>query len=248
MQKLWPDLLLPVLELATAWWLVRRITYKRYPMLLAYLVTEAVCQVITLSLGLWPVRYMSPLRMAIRACVVFEVFYFGCIHLSKAQRLGLTVWATTVSAACVTAVAFAVRLEAPSEFFFVFRQYFHLILAAALVGLTVYIFRNPVLENRDHRVYRYFMTLNMIRVAIGALFVKGGFGYLLLPYGNRTWLMIDRAMWISATILIPTMGYLMSSNISCLRPDVAYRDATFNYQLPERETAPSKSSRAPETD
>jgi hypothetical protein len=218
-------LLLPLLELATVWWLVSRIHYRRYRMLLLYLTVEATSQIITItSCNWWIIAWAAsqPFRMTVRAAVVFEVFHLGCIQMSRVEKYWAAAWAAGVSLQCCAVGLYFERLS-PLQSFDLFRMWFHLILAAALVGLTAYIWRHPILENRDHRVYRLAMTANMVRMFVGAAFVKGGFGYMIFPYTRHTWQVVDRLSWITMMVLVIALAWGMTSNISCLRPAVAAR-------------------------
>lgn len=225
-------MLLPLLELATVVWLVRNIYYRRYPMLLMYLTTKAVATIMTtLSCDWWPIAWATtqPFRMAVCAGVVFEVFRFGCLRLSRARRWRAIVWAVTGSTVCMIGLRLAVKLS-PLQSFAVARQFYQIVLAVALVAFAVYIRRHPIMENTDHRWYRIIMAATMVRVAIGGMFVKGGFGYLLLPYSMRTWVIVDRLMLGATALLTLALAYYMTSNISCLRPEVAAKRESENWR------------------
>jgi hypothetical protein len=218
-------LLLPILELAAVWWLVSRIYYSRYYVLLAYLTVEALSQIITItSLDWWALSWATsqPLRMVLRAAVVFDVFKMSCIRMTRAQQYRVAAYTVTFSLLAYGITASFIPLK-PIESLGLFRMWFHLILTASLVGLTVYIWRHPILENRDHRTYRLVMTATFVRMCITLTFVKGGFGYLFFQYSLRTWRIVDGISWILAMLLVILLAWGMTSNISCLRPDVAER-------------------------
>jgi hypothetical protein len=217
-------LLLPALEIATIWWLYSRIAYHRYPALLTHLGVEAVAQTAAiLACDSWITAWLvsQPARMAVRAWVVFEVYRFGCVRLNRSQRLKLAGCAVAASALCASVVLAFVRLS-PLSSFGVFRQYFHFILAGALIGICVRIKRDPIPENRDHWVYRYVMTAQAIRAAIGGTFVWGGFAYKVFHFGMSTWRTADAVLWILACVLTVALAYGMTSNVSCLRPEIAF--------------------------
>jgi hypothetical protein len=128
-------LLLPALEIAAIWWLVSRIAYTRYPALLTHLAVEAVAQTAAILAGdSWITAWFlsQPVRMGVRAWVVFEVYWLGCVRLNRAQQLKLAGCAVAASALCASAVLAFVRLS-PLSSFATFRQYFHIILAGALI-------------------------------------------------------------------------------------------------------------------
>ncbi|MCE5309684.1 MAG: hypothetical protein LLG20_18775 [Acidobacteriales bacterium] len=123
--------------------------------------------------------------------------------------------------ACAAAAWFLVRLS-PWESLRVFRQYYFIILAGALLGICIRVWRDPIPENRDHWVYRYVMTTQAIRAAIGGMFVKGGFAYKVFSSDAATWITADTVLWVAACVLTVTLAYGMTSNISCLRPEIAF--------------------------
>lgn len=218
-------LLLPLLELAAVGWLVSRIHYSRYCMLLAYLSVEALSQILTItSLDWWMISWASsqPLRMVLRAAVVFEIFTISCVRMTRIQQYRAAAYTLSFSLLAYGITALFIPLR-PLESLGLFRMWFHLILTASLVGLTVYIWRHPILENQDHRTYRLVMTATFVRMFVTLSFVKGGFGYLIFPYSLRTWRIVDGASWILAMVLVVVLARGMTSNISCLRPDVADR-------------------------
>lgn len=217
-------LLLPMIEIATIWWLVSRIAYHRYPALLTYLATEAAAQTAVILAGPWWVTtwaWSQPIRLAIRTWVVFEVYQFACLKTARRQRIILAGYAAGAALLCMVVVSFLVRLS-PLDSFTVFRQYYMLFLAAALVGITYRVWREPLPENRDHKVYRLSMTAYAAFLAVAGMFVQGGFANLFLPYSGSLWRLIDAASWGVACVLVVGMGYGMSSNLSCLRPEVAF--------------------------
>jgi hypothetical protein len=192
-------------------------------MLLLYLTTKAVASIMTiLSCDWWPIAWVAtqPFRMLVCAGVVFEVFRFGCLRLSRARRWRAIAWAVTGSMLCTIGLRLAVKLS-PMQSFAVCRQFYQVILAVALVAFAVYIRQHPIAENTDHRYYRIIMAATMVRIGIGGVFVKSGFGYLLLAYSMRTWVIVDRLMLGATAMLTLALAYYMTSNISCLRPEVA---------------------------
>jgi hypothetical protein len=217
-------LILPALELATIWWLVSRIAYTRYPALLTHLAVEAVAQAAAILAGpSWAVAWFLGqfVRMPVRAWVVFEVYRFGCIRTSWPQRLKLAGYAVAGSAVCAGAAWLLASLS-PYQSFIAGRQYYFLTLAGALIGICIRTKREPIPENRDHWVYRYCMTAQAVRAAIGATFIKGGFAYKILPYERATWETADVVLWAASCVLTVTLAWGMTSNVSCLRPEIAF--------------------------
>lgn len=214
-------LLLPFLEVAAALWLVHRVYWRRYPALLLYLVGDAAT--ITLNVLAAPNWYTGwlagqPARMLLRTFFCFEILLFGCVRLtrrSKAQAIA-SIALSSLAAGGVT--AWLVGLS-PWQSFLVFRQYFHLGLAAAVLGLNVHLWRNPIAENAEHRAYRLIGSLMLVRIALSGMFVPGGFGYLVFPFSRQTWAVADALSWFTAAMLTILLAWRMTCSFSSQRPE-----------------------------
>ncbi len=220
-------LVLPVLQLATALWLIRRVHWRRYPALLLYLTGDAAAITANVLFAHnWYGGWLAgqPFRMLLRAALCFEILYFGCVRLNAAERLRAlgAVAATSLSAGAATAML--VKLT-PWQSLLIFRQYFHLELAAIVAGMNIYLWRNPIGENAEHRAYRQIGSLILVRIAISGLFVPAGFGYLLFPYTRATWLVADALSWATAAALVVLLGWRMTSSFSSQTPERAYARA-----------------------
>ncbi len=224
MTTLWLALFLAVCELATYLWLRSRIAYKRYLGLMAYLLIEAACHAGGAYDYQIDTRYSQPLRMGMRAWVVVEVFRFACLNFKPRERARLIGEAITISGTCAWLVAIWTRLT-PLENFFIFRGYYHIVLAAALWWLVAWWLRKQmVMENQDHRAYRQGMTVWLTIVAIGGLFVNGSAGYWIFPFHKAVWWWVRVVGMALLAVNVLWMGWRMTSDVSCLRPDVAYRN------------------------
>lgn len=214
-------LLLPLLEVAAALWLVHRVYWRRYPALLLYLIGDAAA--ITLNVLAAPNWYTGwltgqPIRMLLRAFLCFEILWFGCVRLARPRKAQ-----AIVAAACSSLVAGGITAclvgLSPWQSFLVFRQYFHLELAAAVVGLGVHLWRNPIAENAEHRAYRRIGSLMLIRIALSGMFVPGGFGYLVFPFTRQTWAVVDGLSWFTAAVLTILLAWRMTCSFSSQRPE-----------------------------
>lgn len=217
-------LALSLLELAAVFWLIRRLYWRRYPALLLYLVGDAISIAITVLFARnWYVGWLAsqPVRMLLRALFCFEILYLGCVRLNGAQKARAIAAITASSVLAGAGTAILVGLT-PWESFLVFRQYFHLELAAVAVGLSVHLWRNPIGENAEHRSFRIIGTLMLLRIAVSGMFVHGGFGYLVLPYTRTTWQVVDYLSWSAAAILVVLLAWRMTCTFSSKTPGRAY--------------------------
>ena len=218
-------LLLPFLEVAAALWLVHRVYWQRYPALLLYLIGDAAA--ITLNVLVAPNWYTGwltgqPARMLLRTFFCFEILWFGCVRLArpqKAQAIAAIAFSSLVAGGIT---AWLVGLS-PWQSFLVFRQYFHLGLAAAVVGLDVHLWRNPIAENAEHRAYRLIGSLMLVRIALSGMFVPGGFGYLVFPFTRQTWAVVDGLSWFTAAVLTILLAWRMACSFSSQRPERVFR-------------------------
>ncbi len=217
-------LILPALQLASAAWLVYRVHWRRYPALLAYLVGDAAAIAANVLLAQdWITGWLSsqPLRMVLRASLCCEILWTGCVRLKPAQRARAIVTMTAAALAAGTLLTLAVGY-APWDSFLVFRQFFHLELAAVVCALTVHLRRNPIVENAEHRAYRVIGSLILVRIAIAGMFVRSGFGYLIFPYSRTTWQVADALSWVSAAVLLVLLAWRMTCTFSSRTPDKAF--------------------------
>ncbi len=220
----WIAWLLPIIELGAAARLASRVWRKPYRVLLAFLVAEAVSQIIVLLSIRWRVAVWvssQPIRMAIRALATAEVLHRGCVPMTVAQRWRAASWVTSLSLMCCC--LFGVWKLSPLRSFVLFREFFHLTLAAALLGFCIHLWREPIAENADHRYSRYGFTAAIALLAAAGTFVPNGFGYMIFPYTMATWKIVDRVQYVAMMVVIPAMAWGMTSNISCFRPEVAER-------------------------
>jgi hypothetical protein len=130
-------------------------------------------------------------------------------------------------------IAKAIFAAAPVhlENFFVFRGYFHLVLAVSLWWLVLWWMRQQMIaENRDHRAYRQGMTAWFTNLALAGMFVKGGAGYWVFTFSNGVWWWANVAAYTWLILNVAWLAWAMTSNISCLRPDVAYRSKAVGFQ------------------
>ncbi|HWQ52443.1 MAG TPA: hypothetical protein VN442_02085 [Bryobacteraceae bacterium] len=213
-------LLLPLIEVATALWLVHRVCWQRYPALLLYLAGDAAA--ITLGVLVapnWVTGWFTgqPVRMGLRTLLCFEILWFGCVRLDRRGKLRATAAIACSSLIAGAATAWFVGLS-PWRSLLVFRQYFHLELAAALLGLHLHLMRNPIAENEEHRAYRLIGTLILVRIALSGMFVPGGFGYLVWPFTRITWAVVDVLSWTTAAVLTILLAWRMTCSFSSQRP------------------------------
>ncbi len=214
-------LLLPILEVAAALWLIHRIYWRRYPALLMYLTGDAAA--IALNVLVAPNWYTGwltgqPIRMLLRAFLCLEVLWFGCVRLAAPQKAKAITAIAFSSLAAGGITAWLVGLS-PWQSFLVFRQYFHLELAAAVVGLNVHLWRNPIAENAEHRAFRLIVSLMLVRIALSAMFVPGGFGYLVFPFTRQTWRAVDNLSWFTAAVLTILLAWRMTCSFSSQLPE-----------------------------
>lgn len=217
-------LILSLLEVGAVLWLVRRIYWRRYPALLAYLLGDAVAIAATVLFAQnWYAGWLTsqPVRMLLRAFFCLEILYLGCVRLNRAQKVRAVaaMAASSLAAGAVTAVTVGLT---PWQSFLVFRQYFHLELAAVAVGLSLHLWRNPIAENSEHRAYRVIGTLMLVRIAVSGMFVRGGFGYVIFPYHRITWEVVNYLSWISAAVLVVLLPWRMTRSFSSKPPHQAY--------------------------
>lgn len=221
MTPLWLALALPAAELAVAIWFRRRIAYTRYPALMTYLLAEAACHFAAAYHYPIATRYAQPLRMALRAWVVFEVYRFACVRLPRREQWRLVGEAVCISGTCAWLVGIWTRLT-PLENFLVFRGYYHIVLAAALWWLVFRLRSVWLAENQDHREYRWGMVRWFSILAISGMFVRGSAGYWVFPFSMRVWWWANVLTYGVLLVNVLALGWRMSSGISCLRPEVAF--------------------------
>jgi hypothetical protein len=220
----WIAWLLPIIELGAAARLASRVWRKPYRILLAFLLVEAVSHILLLLSIRWRVAawlFGQPVRMAVRALATLEVLHRGCVPMTAGQRWRAVCWVMSLSLLCCG--FFEVWKLSPMRSFVLFREFFHLILAAALLGLCIHLHREPIAENPDHRYSRLGMTAAMVLLAAAGTFVPNGLGYMIFPYTMQTWRMVDRIQYVAMMVVIVWMAWGMTSNISCFRPEVAER-------------------------
>jgi hypothetical protein len=223
-------LILSLLEVAAVVWLVRRVYWRRYPALLLYLVGDAAAIATTVLFAQnWTVGWLSsqPLRMALRAFFCFEILYLGCVRLNRSQKARAIAAMAVSSVVAGAATALVVGLT-PWQSFLIFRQYFHLELAALAVGLSIHLWRNPIAENSEHRAYRTIGTLMLVRIALSGMFVTGGLGYLIFPYTGTTWRLVDYLSWFTAALLVVLLPWRMTRSFSSQPPNRAYGGAPWH--------------------
>lgn len=214
-------LLLPLLEVAAALWLVHRVCWRRYPALLLFLMGDAAA--ITLSVLVapnWITGWLTgqPVRMILRTLLCFEILWFGCVRLDRKRKLRAITAIACSSLIAGVATAWFVGLS-PWRSLLVFRQYFHLELAAAVLGLHLHLMRNPIAENQEHRAYRVIGSLMLVRIALSGMFIQGGFGYLVFPFTRITWTVVDVLSWTTAAALTILLAWRMTCSFSSQRPE-----------------------------
>lgn len=208
-------LVLSAVEAAVAYRLYKRIYWQRYRGFMAYLLCEMICHAIGAKWYGFAAGMSQPARMAIRFWVAREIFQFGCVRFSKRERLRLAGEAVLLSATAAWLVDIFTGLP-PRENFIVFRGYYHVILAAALWWITFRVRRSRTAENTDHTAYRWGMVRWLSVVALDGLYWVAPLSKVVMWYVHvlSLILLVANAAW---------MGWKMTSTISCLRPDVAYR-------------------------
>lgn len=222
-------LFLPLLHVAAALWLIHRVYWRRYPALLVYLLGEAAAITANVLLAQnWLTGWLAsqPVRMVLRALLCFEILYLGCVRLDRGQK-ARAIGAMTAAALGVAALIAVPVGYAPWDSFMVFRQFFHLELAAVALGLSLYLWRNPIAENSEHRAYRTFGTLILVRIAVAGMFVRGGLGYLVFPYTRETWEAVNAGSWIAAALLVVLLAWRMTCSFSSRLPHKVYVGAWY---------------------
>jgi hypothetical protein len=232
---LWLALALPLVELAAYWHLRRKIAYQRYPALMVYLLSEAAWHLAGAFHYPIATRWAQPARMAVRAWVIFEVFRFACLRFNPQERVRLVGEAIWVSAACAWIVGLWTEMS-PLENFFLFRGYFHLVLATALWWLVVRLARQEIAENRDHRAYRWGMVRWFSVLAVSGMFVTGGTGYWVFPFDQEVWWWANVVSYALLTINVAVTALSMTANVSCLRPDLVYGSVEKAFHSTRRHT------------
>ena len=220
----WIGWLLPIIELGAVVHLASRVWRKPNRMLLTFLLIEAMSQIIVLLSIRWRVAAWvtgQPVRMVVRALATAEVLHRGCVPMSATQRWRAFGCVTGLSLVCCCLFG-ALRLS-PLRSFVLFREFFHLILASALLGLCILRSREQIAENADHLYSRIGMTAVMVLLAAAGTFVPNGFGYMIFPYTMQTWRTVDRIQYVAMMAVVLWMAWGMTSNISCFRPEVAER-------------------------
>ena len=209
--------LLPLTTAATLLWMYRSIEYRRYPALMTYLGVETVAVTATL-LGASSVMYVfNPgVRMLVYFLVCCEVFKISC------QSVAFSDWFHTLGCS-VCSSAFLSFVSAQwyglelIHAFNLFRQYYRISLALLLVGLSLYRWKYPTIENQEHMAYRVLMTLNFVRMAVSGMFVKKGIGFVFANYTDNVYSNVDRTSWVMATVQVIALGYFMTSSYSSRR-------------------------------
>lgn len=195
MTPIWIALALPLAELGCAGWLLAR-TGRRYPALIAYLLTEALWHSLALIDYRISTRIGTMPRMVTRYYVVAEVFRLSRSKwgILESSKTGLVVLGGIMAA--TIAMKEAIHLS-PVQSLFVFRQYYYVAMAAALWALIARSYWWPLLENRLARAYRYWIAVWITAIAIPGTFVTGGLGYLVFPHTDRTWNIVNVVAQVS---------------------------------------------------
>lgn len=223
------SLLLPAIEMIVIAAMILRIHYRRYVMLIIMLLLDA-CANVTTFLAFrhgkpsWATIWVlsQPARMVVRTAVVIEIFKLACVEMTTKERWE-AIWSALIATLiCWTVVAWSVQLTVLQSAV-IFRQFYHLMLVVAVLVLAIQVHRNPVCENSDSYTYRVVVSWMLVRIFLGSCFVKGGIGYVVFPYNDVTWRVVDITSWALQMLMVVVLGWGMTSGISTLRPEVAKR-------------------------
>lgn len=179
MTPLYLSSLLPVAELGSFVLLRRRGALRRFPVLTTYLASEAFWHVAVVCNYQIGTRWAMPLRTGMRALLVLEAFRLSCRVLSSRRR-ALVLGVSAGAAGALAGLTALLTGLSPLESLMAFREYAHLILAAAMWALCLGAWQ-PRLQivSRDRSTYRWGVTTMLTVHAITGTFIHHGLGYLV---------------------------------------------------------------------
>lgn len=196
------QLALPAVQLVGAVLVGRRISWRKHPALIAYLVSEALGTLLVTAFPSLKPYWTCGVQIPVRTAVVLEVLTFARMAVERpvpaiCSALGLSIGAA--------ALAHQTRLEQ----LYLARQYYLLILCAALVAVVIRRAIWPVLECARHRIYRLGITAWLGVIAIAGTFVKNGLAYRVFPYDKTTWEAASIATYAVLTVVVGAMCLAM---------------------------------------
>jgi len=214
MTPLWVSLLEPLAELtATAFLATKLNSFKRYPALSVYLLTEALWHTLYAFPATLPiVRLAHPLRMLARAWVVTELFRLGGVELRDRKR---TIVAAVALLACCGAAMLAAFTRHLDPFYtlMVFRQYFHAYLTLALLALELGMWPRIQIVSRERIAYRRGMLAWLTILAVSGMFAGAGLGYGVFPWNDSTYGIVTLATYASLTATVSAMAWGMGRRV-----------------------------------
>lgn len=201
------QLALPVVQLAGVAMVGRRISWRKHPALIAYLVSEALGTLLISAFPSLKTLWTCCVQIPVRTAVVLEVLTFARMpvkvpSLAVAGSLGL----------CAFAATLAPELKL-IEKLYLFRQYYHLVLFAALLSVVIRRAIRPVLECARHRVYRLGVTAWLGVIAAASTFVNGGVGFRWVSHTPKTWGAVNTVTYGSLILVICVMIVAMVASL-----------------------------------
>lgn len=199
MAPLWLICSLPTVEVLAAWAISRRVSWRKHPALITYLLTEALWQPLA-WLGV-PVEPWSRLiQVAIRTAAVFEVLRYSRVDVKRR-------WALCAAGVAVFAAALA-GMTAPQTLYLA-RSYYQVMLAAVLAAVAVRRWWSPMLEPRRHHACRLGLAAWLAVIAVSGSFVRGGLGYRFAPHTREVWGWVDVLTYAALVLVVVAMAVAM---------------------------------------
>lgn len=195
--------MLPAVQVIGAWLICSRLSYQKHPALVAYLITESLWQPLA-WLGVPIEPWARLIQIPIRTAMVFEVLRYS--RIPARPRLVIPALAASV------ALAFAARGLTGTQTLYLARQYYHVLLCAALLWAVIWRWRAPVLECARHRVYRVGAAAWMTVLAASGSFVRGGIGYRIFPHTQAAWDVVNVLTYAALVVVVGAMAVAMTAS------------------------------------
>lgn len=199
------QLLTPAVVLASVGYIASRFSWREYPALATWLLYTAFLTGMTFGNRPFPLWIMGA-QAILLPFVVHE-------SIDRSQiRISLCVLRRWVVAGVLGPLALAATWPALNlmQRVNLWRSYFLIALATAMVTLVVYRLWHPVWEHRGDRAHRYGVMACVLLLAFSGVFVKGGIGYMVFPYTMRTYLRVTAISYWAFSALIAGTAVAMT--------------------------------------
>lgn len=202
-------LALPAVQIIGALVISRRISWRQHPALIAYLASEGLWRLAELAgIPAWALPLQLAIQIGIRTAATFEVFAYARLAIPARLRGALVGLALSASAFLAGASS-----GTPAQRMLLFRQHYLAVLCIALVALVTWRLARPVLECARHRIYRLGLAAWIGVMACAGTFVRGGWGYKILPYSREMWQAVEL---LTYGALVTTIAVMTAAMVAAL--------------------------------